>query len=298
MPAVSRRRRCGGRGRGRGARRGRAPRGPARPPRGRGHGAEVVDRVAVAHADDVLVDDRAVVELRGRVVRGDADDLHARVRGPGGRAPAHERGQERVVDVDDAVGPLVDEVGAQDLHVAGEHHERHAVRLEHREHRAFLLRLGVRRDRQVEELDPEPLAHLGVVGVVGDHHRHVDRQLAPTASEPAGRRGSAPPSTPARRRAGRRRRSAPRTACRSVRRSAGTRARSRRARGRSRRARTRRAGRTRRRCGRCAAGRRRCCRRGGRRSRRWPRRHRAGRGTTAAGPRSVADTPFTATRSA
>ena len=129
------------------------------------------------------------------------------------------------MDVDDAVGPARDEVGAEDLHVAGQHHER---RPRASSSTACIARscsgLRLRGDGQVRELHTEPLGDLGVVGMVADHHRHVDRQLTPTASERAGRRGSAPPSTPAPRRGGRRRRNAPRTACRSVRRRVGTRA--------------------------------------------------------------------------
>ena len=41
--------------------------------RSRPSALEIFDRVAVADPHDVLVDDRAVVEDRGRVVRGDAD---------------------------------------------------------------------------------------------------------------------------------------------------------------------------------------------------------------------------------
>src|SRR4051812_32640497 len=38
--------------------------------------------VAVGHALDVLLDDRAVIELLGDVVGGRADDLHPPLRGP------------------------------------------------------------------------------------------------------------------------------------------------------------------------------------------------------------------------
>ena len=69
---------------------------------------QVLDRVAVADAHDVLVDDRAIVELRGGVVRGDADDLHAALVRLVVRPCRPERGQERVVDVDDALGPARD----------------------------------------------------------------------------------------------------------------------------------------------------------------------------------------------
>src|SRR5258706_16031223 len=70
---------------------------------------EIFDVVTVAHADDVLFDDRAVVELCGRVVSRDADELDAAlvclVIGP----RSLEGGQERVVDVDDAARPRLAE---------------------------------------------------------------------------------------------------------------------------------------------------------------------------------------------
>ena len=62
---------------------------------------QVVDRVAVRAAHHVLLDDRPFVQHRARVVGGGADQLHAALVGLVVRLAAHERGQERVVDVDD-----------------------------------------------------------------------------------------------------------------------------------------------------------------------------------------------------
>ena len=62
---------------------------------------ELLGAVVVRDADDVLLDDRALVELLGGVVRGRADELHAAVVGARVRPGAGEGGQERVVDVDD-----------------------------------------------------------------------------------------------------------------------------------------------------------------------------------------------------
>ena len=61
----------------------------------------VLDVLAVGDARDVLLDDRAGVELLGDVVRGRADDLHAALERPLVRVRAGEGRQERVVDVDD-----------------------------------------------------------------------------------------------------------------------------------------------------------------------------------------------------
>src|SRR3990172_9917413 len=64
---------------------------------------QVVDGVAVADSGDVLLDDRSLVQLRRGVVRRRADDLHAAFVRLVVWACAGERGQELVVDVDDAV---------------------------------------------------------------------------------------------------------------------------------------------------------------------------------------------------
>src|SRR4051812_47124004 len=65
---------------------------------------EVFRRIAVANAFDVLVDDRALVEVAGDVMRGRADQLDAAlmrlVIGP----RALEARQERVMNVDAAPG--------------------------------------------------------------------------------------------------------------------------------------------------------------------------------------------------
>ena len=60
---------------------------------------EVVDGVAVRDADDVLVDDGALIEFGGDVVGGGTDDLHTALVGVVVGAGAGEGGEERVVDV-------------------------------------------------------------------------------------------------------------------------------------------------------------------------------------------------------
>ena len=111
---------------------------------------EIVDRVAVADAHDVLVDDRAVVELGGCVVRGDTDESSHRVRAPGGRAGRRmNAGRNEWWMLMIALRPPRDEFGAQDLHVAGEHHQRHPVVFERLLHRSLLLGLRARRDREM-----------------------------------------------------------------------------------------------------------------------------------------------------
>ena len=71
---------------------------------------QVADGVAVIHPDDVLLDDRAVVELFGHVVSGRADELDAALLGPPIGRGADERRQEGVVDVDHRATDLVEEL--------------------------------------------------------------------------------------------------------------------------------------------------------------------------------------------
>src|ERR1039457_563890 len=64
------------------------------------HALQLASALAVVDADDVLVDDRPVIELLGDVVRGRADQLDAPLARPAVRICAGERGQEGVVDID------------------------------------------------------------------------------------------------------------------------------------------------------------------------------------------------------
>ena len=71
---------------------------------------EIVGRIAMTDALDILVDDRAFIEVAGDVMRGGADQFDAaRVRLMVGFG-ALEAGQERVVDVDAAPRQLAREV--------------------------------------------------------------------------------------------------------------------------------------------------------------------------------------------
>ena len=79
--------------------------------------------LAVRDAHDVLLDDRAGVELLGHVVRGRADDLHAALeRALVGLAPAKAGRNEWWMLITGTPSAL-EEVAGEDLHVAGEHDE-------------------------------------------------------------------------------------------------------------------------------------------------------------------------------
>ena len=67
---------------------------------------QVVGRVAVADALDVLLDDRPFVEVGGDIMRGGADQLDAALMGLVVRLRALEARQKRVMDVDAAARPV------------------------------------------------------------------------------------------------------------------------------------------------------------------------------------------------
>src|SRR5699024_5883675 len=61
---------------------------------------ELTGVIGVGHPLDVLLDDRALIEVRGRIVGGRADEFHPAGVGLVVRAGPLERGEERVVDID------------------------------------------------------------------------------------------------------------------------------------------------------------------------------------------------------
>src|SRR4051812_15477627 len=88
---------------------------------------EIFELIAVRNASDILLDDGAVIQHFGDIVAGGADQLHAALKSPVIWFRAREGGQERVVNVDDAVRVSGYEFGREDLHVAGEDYEINAV---------------------------------------------------------------------------------------------------------------------------------------------------------------------------
>lgn len=130
------------------------------------------------YSSGVLLDDRALVEVAGDVVRGRADELDAALLGLLVRLGADERRQERVVDVDHRHPELLEELRREDLHVTREHHE---VDVADEELQDLLLRrrlVGSRDRRHVEERHAEAPHVLGGRRVIGDHHRDADGQVA------------------------------------------------------------------------------------------------------------------------
>src|SRR5450755_4039579 len=79
---------------------------------------EIVGRIAMADALDILVDDRPFIEGAGDVVRGGADQLDAALVRLMVRPRALEAWQERMMDVDAAPRQLCGHLIREDLHVA------------------------------------------------------------------------------------------------------------------------------------------------------------------------------------
>ena len=81
---------------------------------------ELLEIVPVRNGLDALRNDGAVVEALSHIVGCCPNDLHASLEGAAIRVRADEGGQERMVDVDDRDGDLVQKLAGEDLHVSGE----------------------------------------------------------------------------------------------------------------------------------------------------------------------------------
>jgi hypothetical protein len=85
---------------------------------------EIVDGIAVVDTDHVLLNDGAIVEDLGNVVRGCTDQFDAALKRLMVRLGSDKRRKERVVDVDEIFGAKGnDKFGGKDLHVACEDDE-------------------------------------------------------------------------------------------------------------------------------------------------------------------------------
>src|SRR6201999_3496940 len=81
---------------------------------------QVLRAVRMGYADHVLLDDGSFVQVLGDVVGRRPDELDPSLLGFLVGAGADERGQERVVDVDDGHADVPDEISGDDLHVPGQ----------------------------------------------------------------------------------------------------------------------------------------------------------------------------------
>src|SRR5450755_3308659 len=109
---------------------------------------EVVDGVAVVDADDILVDDGAIVEYLSNVMSRGSDQLDAALKRLVVGLGTDERGQKRMVNVDEILGAEGgDELVREHLHVASQHDETALVFADERDLLLFRLPLVFFRDR-------------------------------------------------------------------------------------------------------------------------------------------------------
>jgi hypothetical protein len=132
---------------------------------------------AMIHPHDILLDDRALVEIRGHEVRRRADDLHAPLVRLVVGLRALETREEGVVDVDDAAGHGGAERRREDLHVPREDDEVDGVGLTEGEDFGLLRGFRLRSDGEVVEGDIVGGCQGGEVRVIGDDERDVDVEL-------------------------------------------------------------------------------------------------------------------------
>lgn len=137
---------------------------------------EILDAVAVVYGGDFLSDDGTVVEGRGDVVSGGADDFDAAVMGLVVGAGADEGGEEAVVDVDDGDSGLGEEFRGEDAHVTCEEDELDAGIAEDGE--LALLGGGAVGVGDIVEWDVEFLGEGAGGFVVGDSAGDVSAELA------------------------------------------------------------------------------------------------------------------------
>src|SRR5690554_4971301 len=84
---------------------------------------QILRRMAMTHAMDVLLDDRAGIKLLGDIVTGGTNQLYATGKGLMVRACSNKRGQEAVMNIDYPTGISLTQVWRQYLHIAGQHHD-------------------------------------------------------------------------------------------------------------------------------------------------------------------------------
>jgi len=140
---------------------------------------QIIDRVSVMNADDVLLDNGAIVEHLSNVVGSSADQFDSPLKSLVVGLGANEGGKKRMVDVNQILrAPGCDEFVRKHLHVAGKHDKIAFVFANQRQ--LFLLDLVfiILCDRQGEVRDVIEVSDALVIGMVRDDQRDFARQFA------------------------------------------------------------------------------------------------------------------------
>lgn len=108
---------------------------------------------AVVDPNNILFDDRAFIQVTGDEVGSGTNDFHTSVVGLVVGLGTLERGQEAVVDVDNATGHGCTQGWGQHLHIPSQHNQINIVLAHQFQNLGLLLRLGIRGDGEVVEWD-------------------------------------------------------------------------------------------------------------------------------------------------
>src|SRR6266851_2182832 len=114
---------------------------------------EVFGILSVIDAQDVLLDDRASVQLLGDVMGRGPDEFDTTIVRRLVRIGAHECRQKPVMNVDDLRRVALQKLRTEDLHIPGENNSIDPIVLEEAEFFEFSLGLRGGGDRNVEEWD-------------------------------------------------------------------------------------------------------------------------------------------------
>lgn len=133
---------------------------------------------AMVHSHNILLDDRTLIEVAGDEMGSGADDLDTAIISLVIGLGALERGQEAVVDIDDASGHGLAQRGGKNLHVASQNDEIDIVLAHEVQDLGLLLSLGLGRDREMMEGNIVRGGEGRKVWVVRDDDRNLNVQLA------------------------------------------------------------------------------------------------------------------------
>ncbi len=132
----------------------------------------------MSNSHDVLLDNRAFIQIGSHVVRCCADQLYAAFVRLFIRVCPLEGRQERVVDVDNPARHFLTQLVRQDLHVTGQHHQFGAALFDDRHLGGLGLGFVLFRDLDVVEGNVVVHDDFLIVEMVRDHAHDLDRQGA------------------------------------------------------------------------------------------------------------------------
>lgn len=140
--------------------------------------SQLLGTQGVVHANNILLDDGALVKIARDKVRRGPDELHAAVIGLVVGLGALEGRQKTVVDIDDFPRHGLAQRRRQNLHVPRQHDQLDLILLDELQDPGFLLLLCIRCHGEVHERHLVRCGELGELRVVRDDQRDLNGQLA------------------------------------------------------------------------------------------------------------------------